>query len=67
MIIGAIPPVYNIYHERFNGPTVETADDIKAHLESDDVFFHTDEHTLGLFLDAFPSFNALKNAEFLVS
>ena len=54
MIIVAIPPVYNIYKERFNGPTVETVEYIKALLKSDDVFIHTDEHSLCLFLDAFP-------------
>ncbi len=54
MILVAIPPVYNIYRERFNGPTVETVEYIQAHLKSDDVFIHTDEHSLCLFLDAFP-------------
>lgn len=54
-MVFSTPPVLNLYHYRFNGPIQEATAYIKANLKPDDVFIHTDEHTLALFLNAFPN------------
>lgn len=55
LMVFSTPPVINLYQYRFNGPLKEAVAYVKANLKPEDVFVHTDEHTLVIFLNAFPN------------
>ena len=51
----AVPQTYYTMQHRFNGPMTEAYEAINEKIGSDDVFLHTDEHTLGTFCYYFPN------------
>lgn len=50
----SIPETNYTINYRFSGPMYEAVEYMETHLQDDDVFVHTDEHTLGTFCYYFP-------------